>query len=248
MIAFAGCKEDDTLKYNNITMGNIDSDRIISDQGNTFNIAESYYGDVDLSTFQYGRVIISCDVLKKTAENQYDIRLTGIASVLTKDCLNASKVTPEHEASVDDPINIREIWYGGGYINMLIEFAVKTGSESKHLINLIYDDVQLVSDEPEGESEAKYTFTLRHNGFGEVPSEENVNDYQFSVGYVSFPIADIIKEGKAKIVLNWHSHTLNNYYYNILDSEHRTKTFDWERIGYEQKRGTITPPALNCLR
>ena len=51
------CKEDDTLMYGNMTMGNIDGETIISDQGNTFDIVDGY-SDLDLSKFEYGRVMI----------------------------------------------------------------------------------------------------------------------------------------------------------------------------------------------
>ena len=34
------CQKDDTLQYNNFTMGNIVDGRFVSDQGNTFNVVE----------------------------------------------------------------------------------------------------------------------------------------------------------------------------------------------------------------
>ena len=119
VIAAIGCKKDDTLRYNNLTMGNIVGETIVSDQGNTFDIAETLF-EVDLQKFEYGRVLLMCDVLKKTSENRYDIRLTGIESVLTKDVLTLSEIT-EDDLMVEDAINIRDIWYGGGYLNLFIE-------------------------------------------------------------------------------------------------------------------------------
>ena len=37
-LASASCQKDDTLAYNNMTMGNIVEGKIVSDQGNKFNI------------------------------------------------------------------------------------------------------------------------------------------------------------------------------------------------------------------
>lgn len=36
----SSCKKDDTLQYNNATMGNIVEGRFVSDQGNIFNVAD----------------------------------------------------------------------------------------------------------------------------------------------------------------------------------------------------------------
>ena len=39
-IAAVSCQKDDTLQYNNLTMGNIVEGQFISDQGNIFNIVD----------------------------------------------------------------------------------------------------------------------------------------------------------------------------------------------------------------
>ncbi len=217
-----GCKKDDTLRYNNLTMGNIIGETIVSDQGNTFEIAETLF-EVDLQKYEYGRVLLMCDVLKKTAENTYDIRLTGIESVLTKNVLPLSEAT-EPELTVEDAINIRDIWYGGGYLNLFIEFAQKEDSETKHRITLVHDD----QSEEDG-----YTFILRHNAYGETPSEED-REYRSAFGYVSFPIARLINEDSADITIKWKSHKrLPGGSYSLLETEDITKKCKWERIGYE---------------
>ncbi|MBR2063578.1 MAG: hypothetical protein IJ971_02655 [Bacteroidales bacterium] len=214
------CKKDDTLRYNNLTMGNIVGETIVSDQGNTFDIAETLL-EVDLQKFKYGRVLLMCDVLKKTSENRYDIRLTGIESVLTKDVLTQSEIT-EDKLMVEDAINIRDIWYGGGYLNLFIEIAQKKDSETKHMINLVYDDQA---------KEEGYVFILRHNAFGETPSEED-KGYRSASGYVSFPIAGLIKEDSADITMKWKSHTRlpEGDYSQTKEITHQCK---WNRIGYE---------------
>lgn len=231
-LALNACKKDDTLYYGNMTMGNIKGETIVSDQGNVFTIVNT---DIDLSKFEYGRVMIGCDVLRETSENHYDINLWGIASVLTKEAIKSSIITvPESEYNVNDPINIREIWYSGGYINMMIEFLAKSDSDTKHLISLIHDDSVT--------EEGRYTFTLRHNAFGEVPSGTD-EDFEPSIGYVSFPIAGIIKEDTAKITLKWKSHKFENGQFSMIESTDLEKEYDWTRSGFQQEN--LLPKAPN---
>ena len=222
--ALAACKKDETLRYNNVTMGNIHGEEIISDQGNTFVITESLFS-VDFEEFESGRVMLSCDVLRQTADKTYDIRLTGITSVLTKNVKTLAESTEEEDLNVDNPIIIRDIWYAGGYLNMLIEVAQKKGSKTSHYINLIHD-----TTEAEG---GKYTFMLRHNALGEVPSQED-REYSTGSGYVSFPIASFIKEDAAQITFRWNSHKFLGSGYSLTQTESRSKVINWERVGFEQ--------------
>lgn len=217
--ALASCKKDDTLRYNNITMGNIDGETIISDQGNIFQIAESAF-EVDLS--KYERVLVVCDVLKETAEKTYDIRLTGIARVLEKNIKTMADSTPEEDLTVNDPVVLREIWYSGGYLNMTVETAHKRGSQTAHFINLVQ----------ESSEEGKHIFSLRHNAMGETPSETD-KDYSSATGYVSFPIAEMIKGDSAKIVLKWKSHKFIGGGYSLTESEDVTEDYNWTRGGHE---------------
>ena len=225
------CKKDDTLIYGNVNMGNIDGESIISDNGNTFDIVEAPFA-IDLSTFEYGRVILSCDVLKHTGDARYDIRLTAISSVLTKPAVKKSTITdPESELAVEDAIVIKEMWYGGGYLNMLIEFAQKKGSQTKHFINLVHDDTV------EGEG---YTFILRHNAYGEFPDKDKNESYSSSLCYVSFPIAGMIEGDQADLTIKWKSHKLlDNGMYSPYEHEDMTEECKWKRTGYEHKNTTL---------
>lgn len=226
IVALASCKKDDTLRYNNITMGNIDGETIISDQGNIFQIAESAF-KVDLN--EYKRVLVMCDVLKETAEKTYDIRLTGIANVLEKNVKTMSDSTPEEDLTVNDPVVLRELWYAGGYLNMTIETARKRGSETAHFINLVQED---------SAEDGTYIFSLRHNAMGETPSETD-KDYSSATGYVSFPIAEIIKGDSAKIVLKWKSHKFAGGGYSLTESEDITEDYNWTRGGHEHAPRTL---------
>ena len=230
-LALTSCKKDDTICYGNTTMGNISGANIISDQGNIFNIVN---GNIDLSKFEYGRVMLMCDVLKQTGENQYDINLIGISSVLTKETVKASGIQDEEsEYNVDNAINIRELWCSGGYINMLLELLVKNGSDTKHLINLIYDDTA---------EDGKYSLTLRHNAFGEVPTDDDM-DYTPSWGYASFPIADIISGDSAEISFRWKSHKYENGQFSMTESTDIEKTFNWNKEGFLHENLIPTTPS-----
>lgn len=232
--ALAACKKDETLRYNNVTMGNIHGEEIISDQGNTFVITESLF-NVDLNKFTSERVMLACDVLRETAAKTYDIRLTGITSVLTKDIKTLADSTPEEDLNVDDPVIIRDLWYAGGYLNMAVEVAQKNGSDTPHFLNLVHDKAA-------GEN-GGYTLMLRHNAMGEVPSEED-REYSTGSGYVSFPIANYIKEDTADIVIKWKSHKFMGSGHSLLQTEMRSYEVKWERSGFEQNPSKSSKPTM----
>jgi hypothetical protein len=216
-MGFVSCQKDSTLHYSNITMGNIVDGVFISDQGNIFNIKEQTCEGV-IDTMK--RAYISCDVLSKTAEKTYDIRLNGFHNVFTKSPVDSTAVT-DSAVFAEDPLMVYEMWYAGGYINMYIALYFKEGSGQSHLINLVRND--------EGAVPGIYEFTLRHNAFGELPGE---GDTDFTLGgtYVSFPAADLIKEDEADIMIRWNSGKKNedgSDAGNIL-------IYKWKRGGYVQ--------------
>ena len=62
-LAAISCKEDETLRYNNMTMGNAVEGTFVSDQGNIFNVVENpCKGDILAAE----RSLVVCDVLNKT--------------------------------------------------------------------------------------------------------------------------------------------------------------------------------------
>lgn len=221
LIAFGAisCKKDDTLYYNNMTMGNVYDGRFVSDNGNTFNVVEqNCEGKVDTMK----RAIVICDILKETAgaENEYDIRLNQLASVLTKNPISVTEAIGD--AAAKDPINIRELWYSGGYLNMYIQVPVKEGSEVKHLINLVYTANQ----------DGSFTFELRHNAFGELRNDADPKSY-LGGGHVSFPILDVIKKDNAKLNIKWKWYESAGYAWTNTIKEYSYE-YGWKREGYEQ--------------
>jgi hypothetical protein len=192
--ALTSCKQDETLQYNNLTMGNIVAGTFTSDQGNIFNVVEkNCTGNLE----SMKRAIILCDVLKKVegTDNVYDIRLNQLAEVLAKKHVTKNEADADKDMSVEDPIAIQDMWISGGYINMYVIFEAKSlGTMQKHLVNLVLNEKESAS--------GKYEFVLRHNSFGESLMY-NATGVSLAGSYVSFPIAELIKENSADITVRY---------------------------------------------
>lgn len=224
-LSAGSCAKDDTLYYNNVTMGNIVDGRFVSDQGNTFNIVEDLtIGKIDTLK----RVLISCDVLNVTkgAKSEYDIRLNQFAPVLDKKPVAAEDAVAE-EMLVQDPIHIEQLWYSGGYINMLLRNPRSANNSQKHLINLVWSK----------ENNA-YVFNLRHNAFGDVYQEGSTN-MTLAGSYVSFPISSLIKEDSAVIKINWKWYKSAGSAWSSEVVDYNVE-YDWKRGGFEQTPQTIS--------
>lgn len=233
--AAVSCQLDDTLYINNLTMGNIVDGRFISDQGNTFNIVEQKCaGNLAKET----RAIVLCDVLNETegATDEYDICLTQFATVLEKAAIETSQAS--EEVLVQDPILIEELWFSGGYINMLIRSHVKKNDSQKHLINLVYTKSE----------DGKYILTLHHNAFGEVYSEETADDLVLGGGaYVSFPLS-FIEGDEAKFVFNWKWYETPGAGYDFTRVKDNRFEYNWKREGFQQVPNTAPLVSSYSLR
>ena len=199
----ASCQKDDTLQYNNATMGNIVDGRFVSDQGNIFNVVDqTCVGELP----EMERAFVICDVLHRTAggkENEYDVRVNQIASVLTKDVVALENTTAE--MLIQDPVHIEYAWVSGGYVNLYIMIPMKSGSTTKHLINLVHEG-EMTDVTTGGTLEGSYRFSLRHNADGDKIMPEVITDYVLGGGYVSFPLSSYISEKEAKFSIEWVSH------------------------------------------
>ena len=234
-LAAVSCHKDDTLRYNNVTMGNVVAGSFVSDQGNVFNVVEqTCQGKLDTMK----RAIVACDVLRATegASGTYDVRLTKFNSVLAKDPVKASEITDE-KMNVTDPVHIEHIWSSGGYLNMQIIIPVSEGSKTSHMINLVYNDIESKT--------GSYVFELRHNGFGEVWTEE-AEDFTLASGYVSFPVGKIISGDNADLIINWTSHDIIGNAW-ILETKDRQIKCKWSRDTFEQAPLDISTKAATDI-
>jgi hypothetical protein len=197
------CQKDNTIQYNNATMGNIVEGKFISDQGNIFNVVDQQcIGDLQ----SMNRAFVVCDVLNRTAggsENEYDVRVNQIATVVTKDPVYHTEVT--EAMMTQDPVHVENAWIAGGYINMLIMFPIKAGSTTGHLINLVHEGC-IIDAETEEEIPGTYRFTLRHNSNGDKITSAQAADYVIAGGYVSFPLSTYITEKEADFMIGWTWH------------------------------------------
>ena len=202
-LAAVSCSKDTTIRYNNATMGNIVSGRFVSDQGNTFNVVEqNCIGKLDTMK----RAFVICDILNETegASKEYDVRLSYVANVLTKEPVTLSENTDE-EKLVNDPIILSDLWISGGYVNAVITVPIKRNSGVKHMINFIHDDA--------AKADSTYTFKITHNAYGEVLKENQNDNFDMVLAnaYVSFPMNSVIKEDETKLAIKWQG-------YKIVDS------------------------------
>lgn len=211
MALLTSCKKDSTLYYGNVTMGNFAGDKFISDQGNEFTIVENLTGS-EIKDIK--RAIMQCDVLQKTAgtENGYDVRVSYVGEVLTKEPLTFEAASADPEKVVEDPILVDQAWISGGYLNLYVMFEMQVSpklEDSKHMVNLVYDPASIGTGE--------LTFALRHNAYGETLGGSQEEDakgkeiiqWGLAGAYVSFHLSEIITDQNAELTLQWKQHVID---------------------------------------
>lgn len=252
----ASCAKDDTIRYNNITLGNFVGDKFVSDQGNEFTIVENMTGE---KFDGIKRAIMQCDVLRKVQgkENGYEVRVHYVGEVLTKSPVETAVAAADPEKIVEDPIKIEDAWISGGYLNMYVMFEVQAypqKEDSKHMVNLVFDE--------NGTGSGKYTMTLRHNAYGEtLPTDSADNDnsneessdedsdnddggemetqgqnpiqWGLSGAYVSFQLSDLIQEESAQIDLIWKEHVIIDNMW-MAETHERKATLTYSKDSFEQ--------------
>lgn len=217
------CAADHTLHYSNVTMGNFVDGTFVSDQGQIYDIVHTTL-PVDTDTLK--RAIISCDIITRTEDDRYDVRLTDFEPVFTKEPVDSTAVT-DNEIFADDALNIDEVWYSAGYLNLHIYIPVKEGSMQAHMINLVRND--------ENAADGIYEFSFRHNAYGEVITASD-KDFTTSSRYVSFPLSQLFKDGEQKlqVIFRWTSYEELNGKLSAKTKKNIT-TLEIERGGYEHK-------------
>jgi hypothetical protein len=223
-LAAASCSKDDTIRYNNATMGNIVNGNFISDQGNLFNVVDQTC-EGKLDTMK--RAFVVCDVLNNTEgkQNEFDVRLNYLATVLTKNAVYSSSITEGNEPA-NDPILLQSYWVSGGYLNIYLAVPVVSDSNIKHTVNFVYDDT--------AQADGTYTFHIRHDRNGEVFNETNENKILIAYAYASVPVASIIKEDEARIVIKWLNHKVTGNAVILTESAEIQREILFSRDSYQQ--------------
>lgn len=134
----------------------------------------------------------------------YYIRLYDLRSVLTKNPVKESFIRADEAHRQDslgaDPVHVSAAWFGGKYLNVEFMLPVKAGSDTKHFINVVEDDVTAHND--------TVYITLRHNAYGDTPRLTESGTKAVSVhgdnvrwmwGNASFDLTSILPAGKTSV-------------------------------------------------
>jgi len=192
----SACSKDSVIYYGDVAMGHVVAGSVVTDTGLTYDVVEQTC-EGDLSRMD--RVMTVCDILRKTAENRFDVRLTRLIQPLVKDPVAPGQI-PDEELG-DDPIQINTAWFSGGYINLGLGLYVLSDSETRHVLNL-----------EAGLNETSDTLCLRlhHNAHGEYYGAPGIDTNQlvYAGSYVCFPTKGLLPEGMdsipVKLIWRWH--------------------------------------------
>ena len=203
------CSDDEKYVYVSpahtvsVSMGVADGGNILTDKGNVLIPDKSSVGH-DLTDGE--RVFISSNILEREDENTYRVRINRYHQLLTKDIVRSSEVKDEELG--DNPIQVKDAWFGGGYLNMRFGLEYNPSSKTPHLVNVVYDDVKSNAD--------TVFLTLRHNAFADTIRTK------VGAATASFNMKDIMegKDSKVYVRLSWQWYT------------HRGTIATWEDGGY----------------
>lgn len=188
-------KRDFPIMMNVTSTGKIIGDTFTDDDGISYEIVQK---GSEVKVEDMDRALVIFDVLSKTGDKQYDIRLNYLHKPLCKTPVKVSEASDEQ--LVNDPIYINQGWISGGYINLGFVFSHMMQSDVKHMINLVMEERQ---------KDDTLRFTLHHNGYGEGFADEgNRSDYTESAGFACFSLSGILPEGSeavpVKITAPWY--------------------------------------------
>lgn len=157
---------------------------INTDNGNRLNIAE-IGGRLRFPLRDGMRVIASYTVLD-FVDNQYNIRLNIIDSILTKPPVFRSDFTEEQLTTEigNDPVDVIDLWFSAGrFLN--VSFNIYSDNSSvPHLLNLVVDDEASTPDLIVAE--------IRHNAFNSRPLLR-------TFGRVSYLVNGLLPEGRTEV-------------------------------------------------
>ena len=198
-LLLSSCNKDETLYYNITEMGVVQNGKIISDSGMTYTIVESS-GQFDLTSLD--RILFYCDVLRANGENAYEIRLNNLYPIQKLDIVPAAGL-PEQQP--DHPVYVNAAWFGGGFLNLNLNFFTKDGSKVEHKFTLAAGEIPTAAGD---------TLRLRlyHDAADEYwdgSVELSGTGYVSNGTYVSFPLSDYLPASGTrplKITYLWHTY------------------------------------------
>jgi hypothetical protein len=214
--------------------------QILTDKGNTLDVVES----PAVEGIQNGkRVLVNFEIKsdKEASKKVYDVKVNGFYNLLSKPIVNESFILENENVRRDsignDPFLSVYAWFGGDYININFE-ALFADSNTKHLINLVYDDTRPSSD--------TLFLTLRQNSYGEIPAYNDMYLYT-GTGRCSFQLSNLLPEGVGSmpVKLSWTEYTR---YYNVVE-RYDTGVFNsGANTGYEKSDPRTKYEAVNAVK
>ena len=187
------CMKDQTILYKEITMAQVTGPAtLLTDAGLTYHItndANSY----DLT--DKSRVLIYCNVLKKTADKVFDIELIQLVEPLNKDAVLTSTLTKPDDGLGNDPVGLASAWVSAGYLNVGVGVLV-FDENTMHKINLEFDDTA---------PQDTLRFVIRHDDGLSDTLNEIADDSNVGYIYATFPIQKLLPEGVSTlpIKISW---------------------------------------------
>lgn len=198
------------VKY--ISMGVVDDEgKIQTDKGNIL-IPDGRSVEHELSAGE--RVFLNCHILEEENKNTFRVRVNNYYQLLTKDFIHSSET--DEQTLGDNPVNVEQAWFGGGYLNMRIALKHNPSTNIPHSVNLVYDETESTADTAR--------FVLYHNACGDT--EKTVT----GKAHASFKLEELLDNEQSKIyvVLKWRwynhrgvivEHEDGGYYESSTDKE-----------------------------
>ena len=192
---------------------------ILTDKGNTLVVTKSFTGQ---KIENDKRVLVNFEILsdKDKNKNVYEIKVNGFYSLLSKSIVSESFILQDEvfrrDSIGNDPFNDIAARFSGDYLNIDFELFYEQHSNTKHMINLVYDDTRMSTD----------TLYLRlyHNAYGEIPGK-GMYLYR-GYGRSSFKISDLVTNASSVPVnLTWTE------YNSDLEPVERSKTAVFNKGG-----------------
>lgn len=171
VLTAASCMRESTFIVNNYVDFAVSSGgKLFTDAGYQLTVSNNASGS---SAYQEDnkRFYMVCDILNR----ELDILLKTLEPVSIKDALPYES----DEEEPDDPVSVSHS-FGGGYMNLLVDYSYRPGSQYEHKINLFQET-----------RNGELCLYLLHDGNHENSAHMSESELKRETLYLSFPMRDI---------------------------------------------------------
>lgn len=213
-VLLGSCQKDSTLYYNDICLAVVQGKNLLTDYGVLYHIEEMNC-EVSLDTLD--RVIVVSDLLSRSDDGGYNIRLNGIARVLTREVVREADLA-DPSTMGSDPVNINNLWFSGGFLNIQYSMLSKGRADKGRDIDLLWE-TNTASD--------TLKFTFCHNSKGDCyndPLQQNLKDFDLHSAYVSIPCSVFVNTTTGdsfpiRLKWKWYNTESGQYEFPLVDLE-----------------------------